>query len=386
MIYYPANQLKRIILTLVILIFGIRNAYPSNKIEISLLTCSSGQESYEAWGHSAIRVINFDNFTDLTYNFGLFDFSTPHFYLKFIQGKLKYQLGVHNTDVFIKSYVDEGRQVVEQKIDLSEENEKKIVDRLEYLYRPENRFYYYNFVRKNCTTELRDLIFCNIHSDFKSQPINKSFRDFLSSYLKEQPWTDLGINLAMGSEIDKRINPYESMFLPDILSRELNNVRIDGKNLVRDEIIYNENPGHSGHFFFFLTPTFIFSILALAILLSKSSTIQSIIFIIVGIAGLFLLLITLFTEHLELKNNFNLLWCNPLYLVLAILLLGNKWIKFQKFLSILLILFIVSMAFIRLNHIQNFEYGFLPIIIVLLISNLKILKKGALYRFKERLQ
>ncbi|MBK7525002.1 MAG: DUF4105 domain-containing protein [Saprospiraceae bacterium] len=74
----------------------------------------SGQESYESWGHSAIRIIDDDNSCDITYNFGLFNFNAPNFYLKFIQGKLKYQLGIQNTNDFINSYLREDRQVVEQ--------------------------------------------------------------------------------------------------------------------------------------------------------------------------------------------------------------------------------------------------------------------------------
>ena len=96
---------RNIILTLTLLIFGIQNVYPDNNFEISLLTCSSGQESYESWGHSAIRVIDYDNSTDITYNFGVFNFNTPNFYLKFIQGKLKYKLGIHSTNAFIDSYI-----------------------------------------------------------------------------------------------------------------------------------------------------------------------------------------------------------------------------------------------------------------------------------------
>ena len=106
--------------------------YPNNQIEISLLTCSSGTESFTAWGHSALRVIDKNNSLDVVYNFGLFDFNTPNFHLKFIRGRLKYYLGIESTLNFYMDYKAENRQIIEQKLNLTNENEIKIIDRLTY--------------------------------------------------------------------------------------------------------------------------------------------------------------------------------------------------------------------------------------------------------------
>lgn len=367
---------RNIILTLTLIILGIQSVYPNNNIGISLLTCSSGQESYESWGHSAIRIIDYDNSHDITYNFGLFNPNAPNFYLKFIQGKLKYQLGIQNTNDFINSYISEDRQVVEQKLNLSAECEKRIIEKLENLYKPENRFYYYNFVGKNCTTELRDLIFSNVNTDFNNKPTSKSARILISEYLTGQPWSKFGINLIMGSKVDRGIDIYNSMFLPDYLSIELSKVNVNGKSLVLNEKIFNLKKTSDKKQPFLLDPTFIFIVLAFVVLFNKSSKLQGMIFILVGIIGLLVMSISVFSQHLELKNNFNLLWCNPLYLISAIFLITKSYIKLQMYLSFLLLSLIIGTVIVWIGKLQSFENGFLPIALILTIYNLRIVKTG----------
>jgi hypothetical protein len=370
-------MLKRdIILTLTLIILGIQSVYPNNNIGISLLTCSRGQESYESWGHSAIRIIDYDNSYDVTYNFGLFNFNAPNFYLKFIKGKLKYQLGIQNTNDFINSYISEDRQVVEQKLNLSAESEKRIIERLEKLYKPENRFYYYNFIGKNCTTELRDLIFSNVNTDINNKPTCKSARILISEYLTGQPWSKFGINLIMGSKVDGGIDVYNSMFLPDYLSIELSKVNVNGKSLVLNEKIFNLKKTSDKKQPFLLDPTFIFIVLAFVVLFNKSSKFQGMIFILMGIIGLLVMSISVFSQHLELKNNFNLLWCNPLYLISAIFLITKSNIKLQMYLSFLMLSLIIGTVFVWIGKLQSFENGFLPIALILTIYNLRIVKTG----------
>ena len=61
-------------------------------LRISLLTCSPGAELYSTFGHSALRIVDSSSGTDIVYNFGVFDFYHPDFYLKFVRGKLLYYL------------------------------------------------------------------------------------------------------------------------------------------------------------------------------------------------------------------------------------------------------------------------------------------------------
>jgi hypothetical protein len=349
------------------------HSYSSEQIEISLLTCSSGSESFTTWGHSALRIIDNKNKIDVVYNFGLFDFNTPNFYSKFIKGKLKYKLGVHGTDRFFRSYLSDNRQIIEQKLDLSDEDKVKIIQRLEYLYKPENRYYYYDFLRKNCTTELRDLIFENIETDFQDKNTNKTYRDQLNEFMINKPWLKLGINLIFGTSVDEEVTAFQSMFLPDYLCLELNNVKVSGKELVYSQQIINEVEDESLNYPVLLNPILIFSVLLLIVLMIKSSKIQLPVFIITGLLGLLILTVWSITEHLELKGNFNILWCNPLYLIFLFPLKKNK---IKLYLSIVLQIMIIGIVIVWISNIQSFEIAFIPVVLILSIYNIRAIKKS----------
>ena len=48
-------------------------------LRFSLITCDAGEDIYTIWGHTAIRVVDSMNQTDIVYNYGSFDFNTPNF-------------------------------------------------------------------------------------------------------------------------------------------------------------------------------------------------------------------------------------------------------------------------------------------------------------------
>jgi hypothetical protein len=91
----------------------------SNEGEISLLTCSPGDELYSQFGHSALRVKDSLNNLDIVFNYGTFNFNTPNFYMKFARGKLKYMLSYSTYSRFKPEYVAEKRGIIEQKLNFS---------------------------------------------------------------------------------------------------------------------------------------------------------------------------------------------------------------------------------------------------------------------------
>jgi len=64
----------------------------SDSAEISILTMGPGDVLNDSFGHSAFRVKDTNQNIDVVYNYGVYDFNTPNFYLKFAQGKLLYTL------------------------------------------------------------------------------------------------------------------------------------------------------------------------------------------------------------------------------------------------------------------------------------------------------
>ncbi len=130
----------------------------SPEAEISLLTCSPGNELYSLFGHTAIRVKDPAARFDRVFNYGTFDFDTPYFYLKYARGLLPYQLSHTDYRYFLHAYREEGRSVYEQRLRLDSLQKQRLLDILTENYRPENRSYLYNFLFDNCTTRSRDVI------------------------------------------------------------------------------------------------------------------------------------------------------------------------------------------------------------------------------------
>lgn len=364
----------KINLTLLAMLFACHFSFANDPIQISILTCSPGEEIYSVFGHSSVRVVDREKGSDLVYNFGIFDFDTPNFAYKFVKGKLKYQLGIQQIENFIRIYTSEGRWVTEQVLDLSETQERAIIDRLEYLYRPENRYYYYSFLEKDCSTELRDLLsFAGV--DFSSEQLPVTSRDLINSYLEEKKWIRLGVNMIMGKVVDESFNRYQSMFLPDYLKQEVDSATTSGRSLVTFEQNLNaipvENESGSIHL---ISPIYIFSLLLLISFFWFPTPAKIVFCTVVGLVGLLIAVLWMFSGHPELRNNLNILWCSPLYLLYIPSLLKNK--PSQLLLWILLITLGISI-FIWVLRYQVFDISIIPILIILGAINLKELTKTA---------
>jgi hypothetical protein len=112
---------------------------------VYLLTCGPGTETYSVYGHSAIRILIPEKKTDLVYNWGVFDFDTPHFAWKFAKGRLDYQLGVESMKSFLQIYVYEKRFVYSQIINLNGDERARLVSLINENLKPENVKYRYDF-------------------------------------------------------------------------------------------------------------------------------------------------------------------------------------------------------------------------------------------------
>src|ERR1017187_8094186 len=103
-------------------ITAIKHDYKHSRI--SLITCTEGNESWESFGHSTVRVIDSsrnDLFRDMIYNYGTFDVFDGGISYKFLRGKMHAYLEPAPYTMFIKNYIDEGRGVTEQVFLLNED-------------------------------------------------------------------------------------------------------------------------------------------------------------------------------------------------------------------------------------------------------------------------
>ena len=301
----------------------------SPEAEIALLTAGPGEDLYAVFGHSALWVNDPPNDIDEVYNWGTFDFDTPNFYTKFLQGKLLYQLSVSPVRNFIVSYHRSGRWVEQQTLNLSGEEKQRIYDFLQINRRPENIHYLYDFFYDNCATRIRDILDQELDIDWETnqtslEPHNshsaaKSFRELLHPYTAHIPWTAFGIDILLGMPADKTATEWGAMFLPDHLFESVQAARhADGRFMVtthREVLPADYSPKPAGLF----SPTlvlWIYFFLGLLSLASKRvvNAFAKFHFVILGVLGIVVFFMWFLSDHIATGMNLDLLWALPTHL------------------------------------------------------------------------
>lgn len=346
----------------------------SDRATLSVITCGPGTELYSTFGHSAFRLKDPETGVDRVYNYGMFDFNTPGFYLKFIQGKLPYMLGAYNFNYFYRSYQREGRWISEQVLNLNHNQVQQLVSFLDNNSLDANKFYKYDFFTDNCATKIRDVLDENLVSpinyNFSYEVTGKTYRMLLHDDLKHKPWAKFGIDLALGSMIDREITAYDYQFLPQYILESLNKATIDGAALTQaPRMILLERPNEKTETW--STPTLMFwGIAFFAFLISVNDrrknalhkSFDSLLFLSSGLAGLVLLFLWFGTDHVPTKWNWNFLWLSPIGLLMLV-----KAFKKSNFLSNLWVLGIILSLILDLAGVQTLPEGGIPMMIALLI-------------------
>ncbi len=304
------------------------------KTRISLLTCAPTDELYATFGHTAIRIVDSINHTDYVFNYGTFNFDDPDFYTKFMRGKMDYYLSVEQYNQFLIQYQEDKRSIYEQELNINCNQKQKIVEALLLNMQPNNKYYKYDFLFDNCTTRVRDIILDNVISASIKNPLTAkgtTYRNMLHEYLDKggKPWSKLGIDILLGSIIDKKVNIKQSMFLPDYLMKGIDSaVDKNDLHLAKDNhILLKETPednSSNNHL-----PLIIFSfIAAIIIILSFVNTgwarvatkvADSFLLYSTGLFGILLLIMWFYTDHIVCSNNYNLFWALPTNIFAAVL-------------------------------------------------------------------
>lgn len=373
---------------LLFLLWGLYSNAQDNRsgLRISVLTCAPGQELYSTFGHTAIRVVDSIQHTDIVYNYGTFDFSDPDFYSKFTRGKLDYFLSIASLPDFMYEYRSENRDVYEQVLALSEQSKKAIQQALNETLSGAARYYKYDFLYNNCTSRVRDIImrYGGLEADQQLVPSGTSFRDMLHEYLDKgnQAWSKFGIDLVLGSPIDKKAGIAESMFLPDYLMKGIDSsVRSKDHKVLGEKILINRGTAQPEPFRD--TPLLLFSVIAVIVgvlsLLKNKTAVQLsrvfdfVLFLSTGLIGCLLLFMWLGTDHSACAANYNLLWAMPLN-VLAAFAVWKRPGWFRKYMSVyagLLLVTILGWFWLP----QELNTGFLPIILLLLARCVQLRKR-----------
>lgn len=376
----------------------------SDSSVISLITCSPGEEVYAKFGHNAIRINDPKNGYDFVFNYGIFSFETEDFYYKFIKGETDYQLGVYDTGNFLPEYKERNSAVWEQVLNLTIPEKRKLISSLLKNYEPQNRTYRYNFVFDNCATRPRDKIITALHGhvSFQPNPDSKTFRQWIGDYVGTDTWVKFGIDLVFGMDADQPANTSESMFLPEVLMSEFQTAQItepDGQTRklvsITKTLVEKKEVKSPSDCFIFKPLSISIILLVIGILLTiweiKNRMLlfkqfDMVILAISGIGGLIAFYLMFFSVHPLVKSNLNLLWLNPLNLVVAVLIWFKRSRKqlffYQIFNMLLLVMALLAFALSE----QVFNTATFPLIVLLLIrcANWFDITKRRIYKKKKQ--
>jgi hypothetical protein len=335
----------------------------NDSLSISVLTVSKGIEVHSLFGHTALRVRNINDKTDLVYNFGLFDFETPFFFYRFLSGKLPYYIGSHTYFDFLKIYAAEKRKIDEQYLNLNLSEKNRIADSLDWFIKPENRYYKYEFFDKNCTSIIRDILLkkTGLYDSLTQIMDTITYRDMLNHYLKDRLWYKLGINLITGAYTDKSINRVEAMALPDMFMSGLNDIQLRGKPIVYKHNTITKQEVKVTKLGKVFSPFILFTVLLLSFLLFKAKWIKYTVVLLSVCVGSFLIFLWSITEHIDLQNNWDILIVNPLYIIL---IFEKIKLNIIKQVSLILLILLLIRAFISLIGAQELPIDYLPIIVL----------------------
>ena len=327
------NIIKRVLLSFLLCISLVNSARA--EMEISVLTCSPGDEVYALYGHTALRCRDITTGRDEVFNYGLFDFDTPNFVWRFVLGETDYMVGATHYRNFLQEYEARGSGITEQVLNLTGNEAQELYDILKKNIQPENRVYRYRYLDNNCTSMARDKVLEALKGSgivvYKGDTAGEvTYREALNVPAMGNPWYAFGINLLLGADVDKTPSREAMQFLPENFMSDLDAAYIvapDGterKLVAENHILLKEKekkPAARNNFTPFNTSLLLLlgTFIAMLCELRKRKTywgVDVVLMSLQGLCGLLLLFMALFSQHPAVSNNWLLLLLNPLALVL----------------------------------------------------------------------
>jgi hypothetical protein len=308
----------------------------SPEAKVYLLTCDPGDEIYTQFGHSAIRITDKQADIDLCFNWGMFEFDEDEFEfnMKFARGRLPYYMDIQSFVGFMAEYQYFQRAVRQCELNLTHEQKNELWLALQENYKPENRTYAYDFFFDNCASRIRDFfvkiigkeLTFGIHPDAGK----RTYRSIVNEYIISHPWTLFGINLVLGARIDVPVTNENLMFLPMYMEAifKTSNITINGQQepfVINNVILLQGEPERNINTELFSPNVIAWGIFCLTLffMFTKMQRVLSVfgstLFFFAGVLGIVLLLMWIATDHQATKDNYNLLWANPLFVFIPII-------------------------------------------------------------------
>ncbi|HMG96240.1 MAG TPA: DUF4105 domain-containing protein [Gemmatimonadaceae bacterium] len=319
-------------------------AEPGSNLTVYLLTFGWGDVVWERFGHNAIWIKDRTRGTDVTYNWGMFDFNQPHFLRRFLTGDTRYWMEAIDFAPMVRFYKERDRSILAQELNLTPAQRLKLQQFVQNNALPENKFYRYDYYRDNCSTRLRDALDHAVSGQLQLATVTRVTSGTYRSHTQRLMTGDIplytGVTLALGHPADKLISVWDEMFLPVRMANDVRSVSIPDSTGARIPLVRSEmaiftagrspEPAAPPNYF----PWYVaFGILLAGVVIAlvrsaeggnriaffAATAIATLWSLIAGLAGTALVFAWLFTKHYFMSRNENLMHFDPLLLALAIL-------------------------------------------------------------------
>ena len=318
---------------------------PGSNLTVHLLTLGWGDVVWERFGHNAIWIQDHTRGTNVTYNWGMFDFNQPQFIRRFLTGDTRYWMEAIDLEPLVRHYRERNRSILAQELNLTPAQRLKLQQFVEWNARPENKFYRYDYYRDNCSTRLRDAIDHALSGQLQLATVTRmtpgTYRWHTQRLMKGDVPLYTGITLVLGRPADEPLSVWAEMFLPVRMANAFRSVRIADSAGTEIPLVRSERalfmsgrapePAEAPNYFPWYVAIGILVAGALIALVRTAEGGQRIAFfaatmisalwsLVAGVAGIILVIAWLFTKHYFMGRNENLMHLDPLSIVLAVLI------------------------------------------------------------------
>jgi len=334
---------------LLILVFSLNCAYaqddaerePEDGLLFKIVIFGPSDKIFIWWGHAAFIVENTRWNYSRVFDWGIFAYPSDSFLKDFISEKVRYKCTVSPVDM--EPYVNEDRDIFIYELNLDSKAKKTILDYAEYNVVTENCYYDYHEFRENCATRIRDIIDMGtggrLKAAFDGVPGRFSIRQHIRRYTWFRPFPDWFLNFLVGQNLDEKVTVWDEMFLPVEIARNIADFTYTDnsgaeRRLVSSAQIYNTSKKRhpilneplttwpfalaagliAAALFFFIKKTGKEHPRPARILLGL---IQSLLGLFLGSSGCVLVFCMFFMNNDYFQQNINILFVNPLLLVIA---------------------------------------------------------------------
>jgi hypothetical protein len=203
---------------------------PGSELTVYLATMDQGDLVYEKFGHNAIWIHDALTRSTIAYNYGIFDLRQENFILRFVQGRMLYQMGVDDAARQLADYEATNRSVTLQRLNLTAAQKHALREFLEWNWRPANREYLYDYFLDNCSTRVRDALDRALggalSAALRGRPTGTSFSSHSLRLTAATPATYTGLMLAFGLPASRPIDAWEESFVPMVLMEHVRSIQV----------------------------------------------------------------------------------------------------------------------------------------------------------------